>query len=265
VYIHGGGFVGGDKDNARRSHNVQKSLDRGVAFAAIHYRLIHPQGSDMSDPQRTGLQNVLRDSARAVQYLRHHAAKYNLDPARVACYGGSAGAGTSIWLAFHDDLADPDNADPVLRESTRISAAGMLAGQFSYDLTQWDAEFVKQGGDLAKVYGSTTPQYHRLFAMTPDDYEASDVRHDVDMRGLITSGDAPVFALTNNPDEPVVDVGIYNHHPLHAQLIEVRCQQHGVEVQCLVPKVRQQDAKYLKEHPDALLEFLFRHLGVSQT
>ena len=45
-----------------------------------------------------------------------HSPEFNLDKARVAAMGGSAGAGTSLWLAFHDDLADPASPDPVLRE-----------------------------------------------------------------------------------------------------------------------------------------------------
>jgi len=47
--------------------------------------------------------------------------------------GGSAGAGISLWLGFHDDLADPDNEDPVLRESTRLSCMAVYNGQTSYD------------------------------------------------------------------------------------------------------------------------------------
>ncbi len=49
---------------------------------------------------------------------------WNVDKTRVAAYGGSAGAGTSLWLAFHDDLADPKSADPVLRESSRLRMRG---------------------------------------------------------------------------------------------------------------------------------------------
>ena len=56
------------------------------------------------------------DGARAIQFLRHHADKYHLNKNRFACFGGSAGGCMSMWLAFHDDLADPKNPDPVLRK-----------------------------------------------------------------------------------------------------------------------------------------------------
>ena len=38
-----------------------------------------------------------------------------------------------MWLAFHDDLADAKNADPVLRESTRLLCAYVIAAQTSYE------------------------------------------------------------------------------------------------------------------------------------
>src|SRR5262249_56204710 len=73
------------------------------------------------------------DCARALQFLRHHATKWDLDPRLVASTGGSAGAGTSLWLAFHDDLADPKGDDPVARQSTRLICTVVSNGQSSYD------------------------------------------------------------------------------------------------------------------------------------
>ncbi len=52
------------------------------------------------------------------------------------CNGGSAGACTSLWLAFHDDLADPKSDDPVARESTRLTCAAVTGAQTSLDPKQ---------------------------------------------------------------------------------------------------------------------------------
>jgi len=38
-----------------------------------------------------------------------------------------------MWLAFHDDLADPKSDDPVARQSTRLTCIAVLNGQSSYD------------------------------------------------------------------------------------------------------------------------------------
>ena len=119
VFIHGGGFVNGDKSQIRGRPAVRQCLDGSVSFASINYRF----------REHAPIQDILRDAARAIQYIRSRATEWNIDPARIACYGGSAGAGTSLWLAFHDDLADPQASDPVLRQSTRLTAAGSLNGQ----------------------------------------------------------------------------------------------------------------------------------------
>ena len=73
------------------------------------------------------------DSARAIQFIRSKAKEWNLDPTRIAATGGSAGAGISLWLGFHDDLADPKSEDPVLRQSTRLTCMAVYNGQTSYD------------------------------------------------------------------------------------------------------------------------------------
>ncbi len=123
VFIHGGGFRGGDKSLVRRG-TVETYRKAGIAFASMNYRL-----SD-SGPYPI----MMHDAARGLQTLRHRAEEWNIDADRVVCYGGSAGAGISLWLAFHDDLADPESDDPIARQSTRILAAGAMNGQSTYDM-----------------------------------------------------------------------------------------------------------------------------------
>lgn len=121
VSIHGGGFSGGNKSIS--GDLLRQCLDSGISAMAITHRL---SGEAKAPAQ-------FHDAARAVQFIRFKAKEWNLDPTRIAATGGSAGAGLSLWLGFHDDLADPDNADPVLRESTRLTCMSVNAGQTSYD------------------------------------------------------------------------------------------------------------------------------------
>ncbi|MGE3313562.1 MAG: alpha/beta hydrolase fold domain-containing protein [Planctomycetaceae bacterium] len=121
VYIHGGGWVAGDKKQDEGS--VKPFLDRGISVAAINYRLT------ATDP----LPAPVHDAARAIQFLRSKGDEWKIRKDRIAVTGGSAGACSSMWLLFHDDLADPNSADPVLRESTRVCAALANAGQTSID------------------------------------------------------------------------------------------------------------------------------------
>lgn len=262
IHIHGGGFVGGDKSRVRRTPTIAQALDRGIAFASINYRFRFPDNGDMSDPERAAIQDIMRDAARSVQFLRLNCERFNLDPECFACYGGSAGAGASLWLAFHDDLADPENSDPVLRQSTRLCAAGMLNGQFSYDLEQWDDAFAAVGGSLAKTHGRNgVLPLHHFYGLDASDYlgEAGKrVRADVDMRGLISEDDPPVFLQCTTPERKPTTRGIYNHHPLHAQLIEDRCREYGVDAVCVLPAVRQADKDKVQSNPEWMVAFFQR-------
>ena len=75
----------------------------------------------------------LEDAARALQFVRSKAAEWNIDKKRIGATGGSAGGCSSLWLAFHDDMADPKSDDPVARESTRLYCAAVNGAQVSLD------------------------------------------------------------------------------------------------------------------------------------
>jgi acetyl esterase/lipase len=92
------------------------------------------------------------DCARALQLVRSKAKEWNLDKTRIVASGGSAGACTSLWLAFHDDLADPSSADPIARESTRLLAAAVTVPQTSLDPKQM-REWTPNSGYGAHAFG----------------------------------------------------------------------------------------------------------------
>lgn len=131
LVIHGGGWNGGSKERIHKFVNVDQLLKSGISVAAINYRLIR-QAKDLSPP----VQGPLSDSARAVQYFRSKAKEWNLDPNRIGAAGGSAGGCTSLWIAYHDDLADPQNEDPVMRQSTRLTCAAVTRPQTTLDPVQ---------------------------------------------------------------------------------------------------------------------------------
>jgi hypothetical protein len=68
--------------------------------------------------------------------VRSKAREWNIDKARIGAAGGSAGGCTGLWLAFHDDMADPASADPIARESTRLACVAETAPQTSLDPKQ---------------------------------------------------------------------------------------------------------------------------------
>jgi len=131
--IHGGGWQGGEKERVDRFVDVAALQVAGISVAAINYRLIrHAEEEGVVPPVKA----PLHDAARALQFVRSKAREWNLDPVRIGAAGGSAGACSSLWLAFHDDLADPRSPDPDARESTRLYCAAVNGAQTTLDPLQ---------------------------------------------------------------------------------------------------------------------------------
>jgi carboxylesterase type B len=128
VYIHGGGWQGGDRSVARSM--ILPALEAGISVASVEYRTIKDSTADGLVPPVKG---PMLDCARALQFCRSKAKEWNLDKTKVALSGGSAGACTSLWLAFHDEMADPNSPDPIARESTRVLCAAVSGAQTTLD------------------------------------------------------------------------------------------------------------------------------------
>lgn len=131
-FIHGGGWSGGGRLSGLVTM-LNPLLENGISVASVEYRFINEATADGVVPPVKG---PLHDAARAVQFLRSKAGEWGLDKARIGASGGSAGACTSLWLAFHDDLADPKSGDPVARESSRLSFAAVTGAQTTLDPAQ---------------------------------------------------------------------------------------------------------------------------------
>ena len=133
-HIHGGGWVAGDQKGVS---NLEKYLAAGISVVSINYRY-------STQAQRAGVKPPvawpIADAARSLQFVRSKAKEWNLNKQRIGATGGSAGACSSLWLAFHADLADAKSADPIARESTRLWCAAVIGAQTSLDpkeLKEW--------------------------------------------------------------------------------------------------------------------------------
>lgn len=131
-YIHGGAWVHLDK-NTPYQLRLTDCLAAGVSLVAINYRYVTAaQAAGVKPPVKW----PLADAALALQFVRSKAGAWGLDKTRIGATGGSAGGCSALWLAFHDDMADPASADPIARESTRLTCAGVIAPQTSLDPRQ---------------------------------------------------------------------------------------------------------------------------------
>jgi acetyl esterase/lipase len=217
VFIHGGGFVAGSKDGVNAAM-IANATSAGISFASISYR--YTTQAPYPAP--------MLDGARAIQFLRSKAAEWNIDPKRIGAFGGSAGAGISMWLAFHDDLAKPDSADPVERQSSRITCAGSIGGQSSYDPLQ-----IKEWlGGHAWEHPAFIPFYA---VKSADEFSKPEVRKlafDASVINHLTKDDAPVFMFYSEADTPLGDEGKPGagiHHPKFGHILKEKMDALGIE------------------------------------
>lgn len=229
IYIHGGGFVGGDKSKYYPSEDLVRFLQAGVSVAVINYRF-------MNEPPY-GILASMNDCKRCLQYIRYHAGKYNIDKTQIACSGGSAGAGTSLWLAFSDEMADKENEDPVLRESTRLTCAGAFATQSTYDIFQWE--------DIIGLPKEKSPEklteIARAFGFKTSDGlkrpEAETIRTDLDFLAKMNKNSSPFFVFNKQAGGLPTNQDELNHHPLHAKALLDKAIEVGAEAIIYAPEI----------------------------
>jgi acetyl esterase len=249
IFIHGGGFSKGDKSGVSPDF-VQECLRRGISVAAINYR--YSTQAPYPAP--------MMDSARAVQYLRHHAGEWNLDPTAFGATGSSAGAGISLWLAFHDDLAQPTSGDPLERQSTRLSAVAVNNAQSTYD-PRVIATLID--GETARI-----DALRLLFDVkSGDPLEARQAYRQYEDGSPIThldAGDPPVllhYARPNSPLPPANwSIGI--HHPRLGYYLKEKMDKLGIE--CTVRVKDDFDRKPAGQSQREKIEFFSRHLRRSR-
>ncbi len=208
MFIHGGGFRGGSKDQVGGGI-ISRYLAAGISVAAIEYRFV----------QHAKLPAAHEDCVRAVQTLRSHADDYNLDTSRFAGFGGSAGAQLVMYLAFHDDFADPDSDDPIARESTRLVAVATNGGQTTMDFDWW----------LANIPGYDKP--HRDLTEYVDTTDADALAAlvaDISAVEIVTDDDPPIWMSygmspdAEIPTEPGKSQGWQVHHVAHGLLLQAK-------------------------------------------
>lgn len=222
VFIHGGGFSRGDKSfimKKKRSRDIVQCLNNGISFASINYRF----------RQTTRLDSILYDCARAIQFLRDKSGEWNIDKLRIAAYGNSAGGGVALWLGVYDDLADPENDDPVLRESSRLSAVGHLKSQATYDFHKWAGILALQENWHASYQMTHDLELYKISSRSQyQDEEIIRLRHFVDMPAHADSGDPPIFISNMNDPEQLSSLGDILHHPNHAIFLKKKCDAVGI-------------------------------------
>ena len=230
LFIHGGSWKTGSKETISKSLDVRGLLDAGISVASINYRLIEESGGI-----RPAVKVPLFDAARALQFVRTKASEWNVDPNRIGLSGRSAGACSSLWIAFQDDLADPTSSDPVLRESTRVACLAVLNAQTSIDPKQMK-EWIPNSWYGAHAFGipgkkrSFPPFLEKREELLPWIKAYSPY-------GLLTKN-APPMALFYKKAPGVGDDKDPTHSAVFGVKLEQRCRELGVECNLIYPKAK---------------------------
>ena len=123
-------WYGGIWKPARHPANLRFFWKANCAVIAVQTRTMTDAVKDKVSPP---ISYVCNDACRAVQFVRLHAAKWNLDPRRIAVGGGSQGALPALYVACAGDRAKPRSRDPVERVSTRVTCAAAYRSQPTID------------------------------------------------------------------------------------------------------------------------------------
>ncbi|MCG8701726.1 MAG: alpha/beta hydrolase, partial [Bacteroidales bacterium] len=252
IYIHGGGFVMGDKRHLyKRTDDIKYFIDNNIAVATINYRY---RRSDDS----LGVKACIQDVQRAIQYLKFNSAKYNIDKSRVGCYGVSAGAGSSLYHAFHDNLAIK-NDKTLLGESTRLKCVGAIDTQSTYNVFAWKKVipffrfilFIQKRrfyNSAANFYG-----YSDYKSLKPDKEE---ITTNLDMLKLIDSNDPPVYLINMLDKKLPISNNVIQHHRKHAVVISKKLEQFGIEHYLYTHK----NIDQVENIDYSIKEFMVKHL-----
>ncbi len=121
VYIHGGGWEGGSKDQAGVLFGLLK--DKGYAGASIAYRLTN----EAIWPAQ------IHDSKAAIRFIRAHAAENQIDPDKIAVFGISAGGHLVSMLGVSSGVKELEGElGKQLDQSSRVTCVLDFCGPSNF-------------------------------------------------------------------------------------------------------------------------------------
>ncbi len=223
IYFHGGGFVAGDKSRARNLPLARECLAHGISVVSANYRFVKGLNSEP-------FPGSLMDGVRVVQFVRSQAKAWNLDADRVVLSGGSAGAMTSIWIAVHDDFADPGSDDPLARISSRVLGVIGYVGP-----TTVDPRVIREHvGGNPDIHPSIFPIFD---IESIDELEKPEMRKKVEEFSAlnhVTKDDPPLQLrhggkLAGTPLPENTSFGVSIHHAKFGDLMRKRYAEVGVK------------------------------------
>jgi len=228
VYVHGGGWIEGDKAEGQGWSCL---TDHSCLVVSVNYRLATPQ---------VKFPAMIQDVKCAIRYLRAHAAEHNLDPNRIGAVGASAGGHLVALLGAADKSAGWDVGEH-RDQSSRVQAVITMAGFSDFTRPMFSGIHSTSYYVFGELAGKSTP---RMTAASPTTY--------------ITPDDPPFLILHGNKDGVVP---LDQAETLHARLVEAGVDSTPVIVQNGDHSLHGRDASPSPEEISTMiLEFLEKTL-----
>lgn len=168
VYIHGGGWEAGSKDQAQPLFGLIKGTP--YAGASVNYRLSH----------QAIWPAQIRDCKAAIRWLRAHAGEYNLDPNKIAAFGISAGGHLVSMLGVTGGVKELEgNLGNHLEQSSRVTCVLDFCGPSNFLTFSGKGSVIDVNdpkGPLSKLIGGPLKDHEEagrnaspVNYLTPDD------------------------------------------------------------------------------------------------
>jgi acetyl esterase/lipase len=171
VFIHGGGWAGGKKDDLKEP--IREAAQKGYVAVSVGYRLA----------PKNPFPAQVEDVKCAVRWLRAHADDLKLDPKRIGAIGFSAGAHLSMMLGVMDKDDGLEGEGGWQDQSSKVQAVVAYFGPV----------------DLLGEYPPVSQEIVRNFIGGTKAEKAADYRRASPIT-YVNAGDAPMLLFQGTND-----------------------------------------------------------------
>lgn len=162
VFMHGGGFAGGTRENEGEVQFARAAARKGYVAVQISYRLTRKDRSFGCDYEASGKMETFRKAAEdfmdAVDFMLRYKKKYGIDPSKVIVGGSSAGAEAVLNAVYNR---------PLMFEKPAKYADLQFSGVFSLAGAIVDARYITKKNAVPGVFFHGTEDNLVPYASAP--------------------------------------------------------------------------------------------------
>ena len=211
VWIHGGGWRGGNKANPK----LKTVTEHGFALASISYRFT----------DKAIFPAQIHDCKAAIRWLRAHESTYGYDASWIAVAGSSAGGHLALLVGVSADVEKLEGKlGDYPDQSTRVQAIIDYFGPSDFVLrgkTQPERAYTNRSGSLALLGG------------TPEQKPSTETERFASPAAYVSSDDPPLLIFHGDKDKTVLldqsehMLKVYRESDLPAELVVLKGKGHG--------------------------------------